>query len=85
MACGLPVATTIYNGCHPELIHPENGWVFDSFKQESIVEVLTKICDNAERLEQMGQESMKIVSGHTAERAAQSIMDAIMIGKERLQ
>lgn len=85
MACGLPVATTIYNGCHPELIHPENGWVFDSLKQESIVDVLTKICDNVERLEQMGQESLKIVSNHTAERAAKSIMEAIKIGQERLQ
>lgn len=25
MACGLPIATSIYNGCHPELVHQENG------------------------------------------------------------
>lgn len=41
MSCGLPVATSIYNGCHSELIKTgENGCVFDSLKQESIVKAL---------------------------------------------
>lgn len=43
MACGLPVATSIYNGCHVELIQDgENGFVFDTFNQESITNVLAK-------------------------------------------
>ena len=41
MACGLPVATSIYNGCHPELVHEgENGVLFDTFSQESMVRAL---------------------------------------------
>ena len=41
MSCGLPVATSIYNGCHPELIlEGENGITFDTFKQESIIHAL---------------------------------------------
>ena len=41
MSCGLPVATSIYNGCHVELIHEgENGTVFDTYKQESLVNAL---------------------------------------------
>lgn len=41
MSCGLPVSTSIYNGCHPELVKKDvNGITFDSFKQESIIEAL---------------------------------------------
>ena len=37
MSCGLPVATSIYNGCHSELIQEgENGTTFDTFNQASI-------------------------------------------------
>lgn len=41
MACGLPIATSIYNGCYPELVHKdENGIIFDTFKEETIIEAL---------------------------------------------
>lgn len=41
MSCGLPVATSIYNGCHVELIHEgENGITFDTFNQDSMVKAL---------------------------------------------
>ena len=83
MACGLPVATTIYNGCHPELVHPENGWVFDSQNPESIKDVLLKIADSKEQLKEMGNASKQIVASHTAQQAAQSIMDAINIVLKR--
>lgn len=82
MACGLPVATTIYNGCHPELITKENGWVFDTYNEQSIIDTLQSIVDNKERLKEMGEVSKRIVSKHTAERAAQSIMDAIDIAQK---
>lgn len=43
MACSLPIATSIYNGCHPELIEEgKNGYTFDPLKQESIIETLEK-------------------------------------------
>lgn len=82
MACGLPVATTIYNGCHPELVHPENGWVFDSQKQESIETTLLDIYASKDKLQDMGRSSEIIVAKETAERAARSIMDAIEIAKK---
>lgn len=84
MACGLPVATTIYNGCHPELVHPENGWVFDSLSNQSILDTLHKIVDAKGQLSEMGEVSRQIVSQETPERAAKSIMDAISIAQERL-
>mgnify|MGYP002622792794 CR=1 FL=1 len=83
MACGLPIATTIYNGCHPELVHPENGWVFDSLNQESIENTLLDIYAHKQHLTAMGKASERIVAGETAERAAQSIMDAIEIAVRR--
>lgn len=81
MACGLPVATTIYNGCHPELVHPENGWIFDSLNQESIESVLLKIYHSHDSLKDMGRVSEEIVLGQTAEKAGKAIMNAIEIAK----
>ena len=41
MACGLPVATSIYNGCHPELVHEGvNGTVFDPLQPSSLLAAL---------------------------------------------
>ena len=48
MACGLPVATSIYNGCHMELLPTKNdgvgvapnGYVFDTFQQETLLAAL---------------------------------------------
>lgn len=82
MACGLPVATTIYNGCHPELVHPENGWVFDSLNTKSIEETLLDIYANREQLSEKGRASQRIVANETAERAARSIMEAIEKAKK---
>lgn len=42
MACGLPVATSIYNGCYPELIKEgENGCVFNPFDDNSMLRALS--------------------------------------------
>lgn len=83
MACGLPIATSIYNGCHPELVHKENGWTFDPLNQNSIVDILDKIIASKNILPQMGLASKQIVSHETAERAAHSIFDAINIAINR--
>lgn len=77
MACGLPVATTKYNGCHPELVHEENGWVFDSLDSKSIENVILKIYNDKEQLNEMGKSSARIVAGETAERAACSIWESV--------
>lgn len=83
MACGLPIATSIYNGCHPELVRPGNGWTFDPLRQDSIVETLRKIVASKDRLAAMGEQSKAIVAHHTATTAAQSIMDAIGIALKK--
>lgn len=81
MACGLPIATTIYNGCYPELVTPKNGWIFDTYNEKSIIETLHNIISNKEKLREMGEFSKQIVSKYTAESAAQSIIRAIEIAQ----
>lgn len=76
MSCELPIATSKYNGCHPELVHPENGWVFDALNQDSIIQTLKKIIDSKDKLRQMGKISKEIVSHHTPDHAAESIIEA---------
>lgn len=69
MACGLPVSTTIYNGCHQELIKEGiNGFVFDSLNKESILNVLEKFhsCD----LKAMGEHSKEIEKNYNTENCA---------------
>jgi glycosyltransferase involved in cell wall biosynthesis len=80
MACGLPVLCSKYNGCHPELIRPgENGWVFDPLDTEETFQTLKKCIENRSRLNQMGQRSREIISAHTPQHAAASILSACKI------
>lgn len=81
MACGLPVACSKYNGCYPELVHSENGWVFDSLNRDDTINAIHRIIESKDKLLQMGKESQRIVATHTAQKAAQSIMDAIRIAQ----
>lgn len=81
MSCGLPVATSIYNGCHKELVHDSiNGFVFDTFKQESIVEVLEKF--HRSNLEQMGQKSIELEKPFNTENCAARFFQTINTTKK---
>ncbi len=72
MACGLPIATTIYNGCYVELVQNGiNGFVFDVKQEEDIVRCLGKF-HNVD-LKAMGESSRKICKDYTPEIAAQKM------------
>ena len=75
MAAGLPIACSIYNGCHPELVHPENGWTFDPLNIEKTATTLRSISDNRDRLKEMGEASRRIVANHTPQDAAQALYE----------
>lgn len=75
MACGLPILCSKYNGCWPELVKPENGWVFDPLSQASLVETLEKSYQSREKLKEMGDKSKEIVSQHTPQIAAKGIWE----------
>lgn len=77
MSCGLPVATSIYNGCHTDLIREgENGVTFDTFSQDSIVNALDFF--HHHDLEEMGKKSKQIETYFNTENCAQRTFDAIM-------
>lgn len=76
MACGLPVATSIYNGCHPELVKEGvNGITFDTFKEDSIVHALDYF--HHQDLEAFGKQSVELEKPFNTEHCAQRVYDAI--------
>lgn len=84
MAAGLPILCSKYNGCWPELVQEGvNGWVFDPLDVDSTVGVLTQSVQNRGILASMGDESTRIVSRHNPTAAAQAILDACTIARNR--
>ncbi len=84
MACGLPILSSKYNGCFPELVRPGNGWVFDPHDATDLASTLNHCLSIQERLSEMGQESRHIVSEHTTENAAGAILNACRIATQKL-
>lgn len=75
MACGKPVACSIYNGGHYELVQDGvNGYKFDPLKVDSIIETLAKF--HQTDLQNMGQKAIEIESNFTPDKAAQRIFNA---------
>ena len=76
MACGLPVACSIYNGCHPELVHKdENGITFDPLIKQSIVDTLDYF--HHVDIAKMGKRSVEIEHNYNPENTAINIMEAV--------
>lgn len=76
MACGLPIACSIYNGCHPELVKPENGWVFDPLMHDNAVKILREISAQKNQLHEMGLHSKTIVAEYSPRHSADCIFQA---------
>ena len=64
MAAGLPILTSVYNGCHPDLISTENGWVYDPYDEESLFSKLDDIFEAKKRLPLMGSASSTRILNH---------------------
>lgn len=78
MACGLPIACSIYNGGHSELVQEgRNGINFDPLNKNSFINALNYF--HSVDLEAFGLESQNIVSSFTPEIAAKKIFDACNI------
>lgn len=76
MACGLPVATSIYNGCHAELVKKgENGITFDTFDQASLVHALDYF--HHQNLEDMGKKSIELEKKFDTEHCAYRVYNAL--------
>lgn len=76
MACGLPVACSIYNGCYPELVRKdENGITFDPLDGESVLNTLDYF--HHVDLQRFGQQSKIIEKKFSPENTAIKIFRAI--------
>ena len=73
MACGLPIISSKYNGCWPELVKPENGWVFDPLDKINFIETLHNAIENKDTWKKMGEASVKIVADFSPEKIAGQI------------
>lgn len=82
MACGLPVATSIYNGCHPELVKKDiNGITFDTFKKESIVKALDYF--HHKDLKELGRKSIELEKPFNTYNCAKREYEAIITAIKR--
>lgn len=83
MACGLPVSTSIYNGCYPELVKKDiNGITFDTLKQDSILEALEYF--HHVDLQEFGRNSIKLEEEFNTENSAKREYEGIMKGLGKL-
>jgi len=73
MSCGLPVICSKYNGCWPELVKSENGWVFDPLDPVSFSETLKIAWNSRKRWKEMGRQSLKIIRNYSPDKIAESI------------
>lgn len=79
MSCGLPVATSIYNGCYSELIKEgENGCVFDTLNKNSLLNALDYF--HRVNLKNMGENSIKIEKTFNTENSARREYEGIIKG-----
>lgn len=76
MACGLPVATSIYNGCYSELVKKgQNGITFDTFDHTTIVEALSYF--HTQNLKEFGKNSIELEEPFNTENSAQRVYEVI--------
>ncbi len=76
MACKLPIACSIYNGCHSDLVKKDfNGTTFDPLQQESLVEALDYFHHIDRHL--FGENSRNHEKNFNPERTAENVMRAV--------
>lgn len=76
MACGLPIACSIYNGCYPELVHDGiNGTLFDPLKEETILTALDYF--HSVDLKTFGAASARIEADFNPKKTADNIVNAV--------
>ncbi|MDC3070896.1 glycosyltransferase [Bacteroidota bacterium] len=76
MSCSLPIICSKYNGCWPELVKKENGWVFDPLDTSNFNHTLNLAYKNKEKWKEMGESSAKIVSDFSTEKIANKIVNS---------
>lgn len=76
MSCGLPILCSKYNGCWPELVKQENGWVFDPLDNENFIKTLQMAWDEKDNWAEMGTRSQRIIEDYAPHEIAKRIYSA---------
>ena len=74
MSCGKPILCSCYNGCHPELVHPENGWVFDPLNTEDVATKLEAAYRAEDDFAAMGEASRRLVKLYSPEEIVSGLL-----------
>lgn len=78
MAVGLPVLVSRKCGCYPDIVKDEeNGFSFDPFDKDELVDLMKKVIDGRVDLKRLGENSLKIIKDYTPERAAEIIVKTV--------
>ena len=82
MACGLPILSSKYNGCWPELVREGvNGFIFDPLNLHEFTQYIKYLIEHPETYEKMGSESRKIEAEYSPRNAARRIFKACLVAK----
>ncbi|MEM4204675.1 MAG: glycosyltransferase family 4 protein, partial [Candidatus Methanomethylicaceae archaeon] len=78
MACGLPVVVSNKAGAAWDLvIDGENGFTFNPYKLEELVDIMRKFVNGEVNVQEMGRRSMEIIRIYTPRNAAKQMMMGI--------
>ena len=76
MACGLPIACSIYNGCHPELVKEDyNGITFNPLSDDSSQNALNYF--HNKNLKQLGANSISLEMQFNPDKTAQNVINML--------
>jgi glycosyltransferase involved in cell wall biosynthesis len=77
MACGLPVAVSVNCGCYPDIARDDsNAFVFDPNDDEKLYKILMA-STKAPCLDQIGENSKKIIAEYTPQKVADRFIAAV--------
>ena len=78
MACSMPVLVSKYCGAAYDLVYVgENGFIFDPFDKEELINWLNYFVTHHKRIEKMGMRSREIISGYSSKNAAKQMYNGI--------
>jgi len=76
MSCNLPIISSKYNGCWPELVTKENGWVFNPLDKINFIQTLNEVIEKKDEWITMGKASSKIVENFSPKIIANKIYNS---------
>lgn len=78
MICGLPVLVSEPSGCVEDLVQTgQNGFTFNPYKKQDLVDKMRFFTQNPEKLTQMGEASRQIVALFEPEKVAHEMLGGI--------